>query len=200
MGDQLVAYEREDGNYTVHETADGIDLRTIARQLTYETPFGGPDRHNLWAKMAIEALRWGDTDQLEHLLAQDERPITLVRPEPAHCGVSFDELRNERLDYRRVSGLLVVATDDAVTAYKVAWLAFDDPHHGAIVPQKWLHGRTTRELCFDVGFLAVRTAVATVIDELSEAEAPLALERGLRTLVDDTGSILVTGRPVEGRP
>ena len=88
MGNRLVAYEREDGHYTHHETEDGIDLRTFARQPTFDTPFGGPDWHNLWAKMAIKALRWDDTDQLEHLFDQDERPIMAVRPEPAHWGAS----------------------------------------------------------------------------------------------------------------
>jgi len=120
MGNLPVADEREDGTDTVHEPTDGIDQRPLARQLTHETPFGGPDRHTLWAKLAIGALRWADTAQLEHLLAQDERSITLVRPEPAHCGVSFEELRTERIDYRHVRGLLVVGTDDGVPAYTAA--------------------------------------------------------------------------------
>ncbi len=200
MADLLVAYEREDGRYTVHETADGLDLRALATRLTYETPFGGPDRHNLWSRMAIEAIRWDDSAHLEHLLGQTERPPTAVRVEPVACGVGFDDFRTERLDYRRVDGLVVVATDFAVCAYRAAWLAFDDVHHGALVPTEWRRSETTRERCFDVGFLAVRTAVDAVLEDLDAVGVRTALERGMLALVDDSGAVLVSGRPVEGRP
>ncbi len=201
MDDLLVAYEREDGTYTVHETTvDDGDLPSLAGALTSETPFGGPDRHNLWAKMAIEALRWDDSKHLRHLLGQTERPPTPVRVEPVACGVDFEELRNERLDYRRVRGLLVVATDFAVTAYRTAWLSFADPHHGALVQTEWHHGQTTRERCFDGGFLAVRAAVSAAGNGASGNRAAPALERGLRALVDDSGAVLVTDMPAERSP
>ncbi len=45
----LVAYEREDGQYSLHYSHNGADSLRLTGDITLATPFGGEARHKHWA-------------------------------------------------------------------------------------------------------------------------------------------------------
>ena len=55
----LVAYERTDGQYTLHYSHWGAASLKLKHCITAETPFGGEDTDSKWAKQLLAELADG---------------------------------------------------------------------------------------------------------------------------------------------
>jgi len=80
----LVAYERTDGQYTLHYSHWGAADLKLKYRITAETPFGGEGTDSKWAKQLLAELADGlETDAVDGYLAGEDRPSTVVEPKPA---------------------------------------------------------------------------------------------------------------------
>lgn len=72
----LVAYERTDGQYTLHYSQWGAANLKLKHRISAESPFGGDDTDSKWAKQLLAdyvALGEGCDEWLIILCAQDDR-------------------------------------------------------------------------------------------------------------------------------
>jgi len=83
----LVAYERTDGQYTLHYTHWGAADLKMKYRITAETPFGGDDTDSKWAKQLFTELADGlEAEAVDGYLAGEARPSTVVEPKPRAPG------------------------------------------------------------------------------------------------------------------
>ena len=89
----LVAYERTDGQYTLHYSHWGAANLKLKRRISAESPFGGDDTDSKWAKQLLAELADGlEADAVDGYLAGEDRPSTVVEPKPRATGLTLDEI------------------------------------------------------------------------------------------------------------
>lgn len=98
----LVAYERPDGDYDLHDSRWGGTDLSLARRITAETPFGGPG--------GVRARRGPSPEA-------GPRP---VERRPSAVALDFDGVL-DAVEVRRHEALYVADEDYAVTAYLPLW-------------------------------------------------------------------------------
>jgi len=118
----LVAYERTDGQYTLHYSHWGAANLKLKHRITAETPFGSEDTDSKWAKQLLSELADGlEADAVDGYLADEDRPSTVVEPKPRATGLTLDEIVADHLDYLHHEAFFVVSTTFEVTAYRTLW-------------------------------------------------------------------------------
>jgi hypothetical protein len=66
----LVAYERTDGQYTLHYSHWGASNLKLKHRISAESPFGGEDTDSKWAKQLLAELADGlEADAVDGYLA-----------------------------------------------------------------------------------------------------------------------------------
>ena len=96
----LVAYERTDGQYTLHYSHWGAANLKLKHRISAESPFGGDDTDSKWAKQLLAELADGlEADAVDGYLAGEDRPSTVVEPKPRATGLTLDEIVADHLDY-----------------------------------------------------------------------------------------------------
>jgi len=62
----LVAYERTDGQYTLHYSHWGAANLKLKHCISAESPFGGEDTDSMWAKQLLSELpKWLEDERAE---------------------------------------------------------------------------------------------------------------------------------------
>jgi hypothetical protein len=118
----LVAYERTDGQYTLHYSQWGAANLKLKHRISAESPFGGDDTDSKWAKQLLAELADGlEADAVDGYLADEDRPSTVVEPKPRATGLTLDEIVADHLDYLHHEAFFVVSTTFEVTAYRTLW-------------------------------------------------------------------------------
>ncbi|AKH97349.1 hypothetical protein HLASF_0856 [Halanaeroarchaeum sulfurireducens] len=70
----LVAYERTDGQYTLHYSHWGAANLKLKHRISAESPFGGEDTDTKWAKQLLAELADGlEADAVDGYLAGEDR-------------------------------------------------------------------------------------------------------------------------------
>jgi len=115
----LVAYERTDGQYTLHYSHWGAANLKLKHRISAETPFGGDDTDSKWAKQLLAELADGlEADAVDGYLAGEDRPSTVVEPKPRATGLTLDEIVADHLDYLHHEAFFVVVDGEAVSETK----------------------------------------------------------------------------------
>jgi len=118
----LVAYERTDGQYTLHYSHWGAANLKLKHRISGESPFGGEDTDSKWAKQLLSELADGlEADAVDGYLADEDRPSTVVEPKPRATGLTLDEIVADHLDYLHHEAFFVVSTTFEVTVYRTLW-------------------------------------------------------------------------------
>ena len=147
----LVAYERTDGQYTLHYSHWGAANLKLKHRITAETPFGSEDTDSKWAKQLLSELADGlEADAVDGYLADEDRPSTVVEPKPRATGLTLDEIVADHLDYLHHEAFFVVSTTFEVTVYRTLWfgLQYDSETveqeetvgNGALATVRWYDG------------------------------------------------------------
>ena len=80
----VVAYERTDGQYTLHYSHWGAANLKLKHQISAESPFGGDDTDSKWAKQLLAELADGlEADSVDGYLAGEDRPSTVPVSRPS---------------------------------------------------------------------------------------------------------------------
>ena len=118
----LVAYERTDGQYTLHYSHWGAANLKLKHRISAETPFGGEDTDSTWAKQLLAELADGlEADAVDGYFAGENRPSAVVEPKPRSTGLTFDEIVVDHLDYLHHEAFFVVSSAFEVTSYRTLW-------------------------------------------------------------------------------
>ena len=147
----LVAYERTDGQYTLHYSHWGAANLKLKHRITAETPFGSEDTDSKWAKQLLSELADGlEADAVDGYLADEDRPSTVFEPKPRATGLTLDEIVADHLDYLHHEAFFVVSTTFEVTVYRTLWfgLQYDSETveqeetvgNGALATVRWYDG------------------------------------------------------------
>ena len=104
----LVAYERTDGQYTLHYSHWGAANLKLKRRISAESPFGGDGTDSKWATQLLAELADGlEAEAVDGYLAGEDRPSTVVEPKPRATGLTLDEIVADHLDYLHLGGPFV---------------------------------------------------------------------------------------------
>jgi hypothetical protein len=147
----LVAYERTDGQYTLHYSQWGAANLKLKHRISAESPFGGDDTDSKWAKQLLSELADGlEADAVDGYLADEDRPSKVVEPKPRATGLTLDEIVADHLDYLHHEAFFVVSTTFEVTVYRTLWfgLQYDSETveqeetvgNGALATVRWYDG------------------------------------------------------------
>jgi len=118
----LVAYERTDGQYTLHYSHWGAANLKLKRRISAESPFGGDDTDSSGRNRLLAELADGlEVDAVDGYLADENRPSTVVEAKPRATGLPLDEIVADHLDYLHHEAFFVVSTTFEVTAYRTLW-------------------------------------------------------------------------------
>ncbi|ELY83464.1 DUF6735 family protein [Natrinema gari] len=172
----LVAYERTDGQYTLHYSHWGAPNLKLKHRITAGSPFGGDDTDSNWAKQLCADLADGpDTDAVEGYLASEDRPSTIVKPKPRATGLTFDEIVADYLDYLHHEAFYVVSPTFEVTAYRTLWfgLQYDSETveqeatvgNGALATVCWYDGEPVGDGHLQGQFRALKDVVSDMVDK-----------------------------------
>ena len=78
-----VAYERTDGQYTLHYSQWGATNLKLKHRVSAESPFGGDNTDSKWGKQLLAELAEGlEADAVDGYLTGEDRPSTVVEPKP----------------------------------------------------------------------------------------------------------------------
>ena len=146
----LVAYERTDGQYTLHYSHWGAANLKLKRRISAESPFGGDGTDSKWATQLLAELADGlGADAVEGYLAGEDRPSTVVEPKPRATGLTLEEIIADHLGYLHHEAFFVVSTTFEVTAYRTLWfgLQYDSETveqgetvgNGALATVRWYY-------------------------------------------------------------
>ncbi|MBB6090895.1 hypothetical protein PNP85_04745 [Halobacterium salinarum] len=95
----LIAYERIDGQHTLHYSHWGAANLKLKHQISAESPLGGEDTDSKWAKQLLAELADGlEADAVDDYLVDEDRPSTVVEPKPRATGLTLDEIVADHLD------------------------------------------------------------------------------------------------------
>jgi len=88
----LVAYERTDGQYTLHYSQWGAANLKLKHRISAESPFGGDDTDSKWAKQLLAELADGlEADAVDGYLADDRSTVDGRRSSKARAtGLTLD--------------------------------------------------------------------------------------------------------------
>ena len=147
----LVAYERTDGQYTLHYSHWGAANLKLKHRISAESPFGGDDTDSKWAKQLLAELADVlEAEAVDGYLTGEDRPSTVVEPKPRATGLSLDEIVADHLDYLHHEAFYVVSTTFEVTVYRTLWfgLQYDSETveqeetvgNGALATVRWYDG------------------------------------------------------------
>jgi len=96
----LVAYERTDGQCTLHYSHWGAANLKLKHRISPASPFGRDDTDSTRAKQLLAELADGlEADSVDGYLAGEDRPSTVVKPKPRASGLTLDEIVVNHLDY-----------------------------------------------------------------------------------------------------
>ena len=111
----LVAYERTDGQYTLHYSHWGASNLKLKHRISAESPFGGEDTDSKWAKQLLAELADGlEADAVDGYLA--------VRLKVAEQGVDFvfEPILRRLLSEVRLVDVNVAEQEETVRAVTAA--------------------------------------------------------------------------------
>ena len=118
----LVAYERTDGQYTLHYSHWGAANLKLKHCISAESPFGGEDTDSTWAKQLLAELAGGlEADAVDGYLIDENRPSTVVEPKPRATGHTLNEIVADRLDYLHHEAFFVVSPTTSLRAANCPW-------------------------------------------------------------------------------
>jgi hypothetical protein len=172
----LVAYERTDGQYTLHSSHWGAANLKLKRRISAESPFGGDDTDSKWAKQLLAELADGlEVDAVDGYLAGEDRPSTVVEPKPCATGLTLDEIVADHLDYLHHEAFFVVSTTFEVAAYRTLWfgLQYDSETveqgetvgNGALATVRWYDGEPVGDGHLQGQFAALKDVVGDMLDK-----------------------------------
>lgn len=206
----LVAYERTDGQYTLHYSHCGAANLKLKHRISAESPFGGEDIDSKWAKQLLAELANGlETDAVDGYLASENRPLTVVEPKPRATGLTINEIVADHLDYLHHEAFFVVSTTFEVTAYRTLWfgLQYDSETveqgetvgNGALATVRWYDGEPVSDGHLQGQFAALKDVVGDMLDKgvFSPSTARQYLKRKLAERVGDRQELLI---PTEESP
>ncbi|WP_148416367.1 DUF6735 family protein [Haloferax sp. KTX1] len=205
----LVAYERTDGQYTLHYSHWGAADLKLKHRITAETPFGGEDTNSTWAKQLLAELVDGlEADAVEGYLAGEDRPSTVVEPKPRATGLTLDEIVADHLDFLHHEAFVVASTTFEVTVYRTLWfgLQYDSETveqgetvgNGALATVRWYDGEPVGDGHLQGQFAALKDVVGDMLDKgvFTPSTARQYLKRKLAERVGDRQELLIpTGEP-----
>jgi len=172
----LVAYERTDGQYTLHYSHWGAANLKLKHRITAETPFGSEDTDSKWAKQLLSELADGlEADAVDGYLADEDRPSTVVEPKPRATGLTLDEIVADHLDYLHHEAFFVVSTTFEVTAYRTLWFGLqyesetvkqgETVGNGALATVRWYDGEPVGDGHLQGQFAALKDVVGDMLDK-----------------------------------
>jgi len=154
----LVAYERTDGQYTLHYSHWGAANLKLKHRITAETPFGSEDTDSKWAKQLLSGWPMASrADAVDGYLADEDRPSTVVEPKPPCHRAHPRRIVADHLDYLHHEAFFVVSTTFEVTAYRTLWFGLQ--YDSETVEQGRRSGTARSRRC--AGTTASRSATAT---------------------------------------
>jgi hypothetical protein len=184
----LVAYERTDGQYTLHYSHWGAANLKLKHRISAGSPFGGEDTDSTWAKQLLAELADGpEADAVNGYLVDEDRPSTVVEPKPRATGLSLDEIVADHLDYLHHEAFFVVSSTFEVTAYRTLWFGLqydaETVEEGEPVGDGHLQGQ----------FAALKDVVGDMIDKgvFTPSTARQYLKRKLAERVGDRQELLI---------
>jgi hypothetical protein len=200
----LVAYERTDGQYTLHYSHWGAADLKLKHRITAETPFGGEDTNSKWAKQLLAELADGlEADAVEGYLAGEDRPSTVVEPKPRATGLSLGEIVADHLDYLHHEAFFVVSPTFEVTAYRTLWfgLQYDSKTveqdetvgNGALATVRWYDGEPVGDGHLQGQFAALKDVVGDMLNKgvFTPSTAKQYLKQKLAEQVRDRQELLI---------
>ena len=172
----LVAYERTDGQYTLHHSHWGAANLKLKHRISAETLFGGEDTDSKWAKQLIAELTDGlETDAVDGYLAGEDQPSMVVEPKPRATGLTLDEIVADYLDYLHHEAFFVVSTAFEVTAYRTLWFGLQHDSetieqgetvgNGALATARWYDGEPVDDGHLQGQFAALKDVGGDMIDK-----------------------------------
>jgi len=212
----LVAYERTDGQYTLHYSQWGAANLKLKHRISAESPFGGDDTDSKWAKQLLAELADGlEADAVDGYLADEDRPSTVVEPKPRATGLTLDEIVADHLDYLHHEAFFVVSTTFEVTAYRTLWFGLqyesetvkqgETVGNGALATVRWYDGEPVGDGHLQGQFAALKDVVGDMIDKgrlhavdgetVPETEARRAGRRPTGATHSDRGITFREGQP-----
>jgi hypothetical protein len=200
----LVAYERTDGQYTLHYSHWGAANLNLKHRISAETPFGDEDTDSKWAKQLLAELADGlEADAVDGYLAGEDRPSTVVEPKPRATGLTLDEIVADHLDYLHHEAFFVVSTAFEVTGYRTLWfgLQYDSETveqgetvgNGALATVRWYDGEPVGDGHLQGQFAALKDVVGDMLDKgvFTPSTARQYLKRKLAERVGDRQELLI---------
>ena len=194
----LVAYERTDGQYTLHYSHWGAANLKLKHRISAESPFGGEDTDSTWAKQLFTELADGlEADAVDGYLADTDRRSTVVEPMPRATELTFDEIVTDHLDYLHHEAFFVVSTMFEVTAYRTLWfgLQYDSETieqgetvgNGALATVRWHNGEPVGDGYLQRQFAALKDVAGDMLDKgvFTPSTARQYLKRKLAERVGD---------------
>ncbi|MFU1782966.1 DUF6735 family protein [Haloarcula japonica] len=172
----LVAYERTDGQYTLHYSHWGAANLKLKHRISAESPFGGDDTDSTWAQQLFAELADGlEVDAVDGYLTRKDRPSTVVDPKPRETGLTLNEIIAAHLDYLHHEAFFVVSTKFEVTAYRTLWLGLqydsetveqgETVGNGALATVRWHDGEPVGDGHLQGQFMALKDVVGDMIDK-----------------------------------
>ena len=172
----LVAYERTDGQYTLHYSHWGAANLKLNHRISAASPFGGEDTDSRWAKQLLAELADGlEADAVDGYLVDEDQPSTVVKPKPRATGLTLDEIVADHLDYLHHEAFYVVSPIFEVTAYRTLWfgLQYDSETveqgetvgNGALATVRWYDGEPVGDGHLKGQFRALKDVVGDMVDK-----------------------------------
>jgi len=194
----LVAYERTDGQYTLHYSHWGAANLKLKHRISAESPFGGEDTDSKWAKQLLAELADGlEADAVDGYLAGEDRPSTVFEPKPRSTSLTFDEIVADHLDYLHHEAFFVVSTTFEVTAYRTLWfgLQYDSAtieqgetvSNRALATVRWYDGEPVGDGHLKGQFAALKDVIGDMVENgvFTPSTARQYLKRKLAERVGD---------------
>ncbi|EMA03573.1 hypothetical protein SAMN05443574_12816 [Haloarcula vallismortis] len=202
----LVAYERTDGQYTLHYSHWGAANLKLKHQISSESPFGGDDTDSKWAKQLLAELADGlEADAGGGYLVDEDRPSTVVEPKPRATGLTLEEIIADHLDYLHHEAFYVVWTTFEVTAYRTLWfgLQYDSETveqgetvgNGALATVRWYDGDPVGDGHLQGQFQALKDVAGDMLDKgvFTQSTARQYLKQKLGEWVGERQELRIPG-------
>jgi len=198
----LIAYERPDGLYNCHYSHWGALHLRLKKEITHETPFGGPDVNTEAAhELFVQLIEDAPDPALDSL--DVEGLDTTVDPVPFARGLSLEEVITEKLDFLHHEAFYVVDTDIEVTAYRTLWFGLQYESatveegatigNGALRTVRWYDGEPVGDGYVLGEFHSLKAVVADLIDRgvFTHEEGIEYMKDRLRAWAGDREAVLV---------
>ena len=200
----LVAYERTDGQYTLHYSHWGAANLKLKHRISAESPFGGEDTDSTWAKQLLAELADGlEADAVDGYLVDEDRPSTVVEPKPRATGLTLEEIIADHLDYLHHEAFYVVSATFEVTAYRTLWLGLqydsetidlvETVGNGALATVRWHDSEPVGDGHLKRQFRALKDVVGDMVDKgvFTQSTGRQYLKQKLAERVGDQQKLLI---------